>query len=125
MKQKFVVTGASKFSAAAIIAAIIPFASQEPRPQMNSPSSREPKKGGTVSMCVESVTTGSPQEAKILSRLSSAGTRAMGAVGGGAGGGQSGRRGVAHFFFGVGGRPRVARESVSLQKFNAQWGFSV
>src|SRR5260370_39911294 len=78
MKQKFVVTGASKFSAAAIIAAIIPFASQEPRPQMHSPSSREPKKGGTVSMCVELVPTRSPQEAKILSRLSSAGVRALG-----------------------------------------------
>src|SRR5438876_318124 len=54
------VPAASSFSAAAIMAAIIPFASQEPRPQMKSPSSREPKKGGTVSIWVESVTTGSP-----------------------------------------------------------------
>ena len=38
--------------------AMMPLASQAPRPQMCSSSSREAKNGGTVSMWVESVTTG-------------------------------------------------------------------
>ena len=36
----------------------MPLVSQAPRPQMYSSSSRDGKNGGTVSMCVESVTTG-------------------------------------------------------------------
>jgi len=74
---KLCVPAASNFSAAPTIAAIIPFASHEPRPQIKSPSSREPKNGGTVSMCVESVTTGSPQHARILSRSGSAWMRSI------------------------------------------------
>jgi hypothetical protein len=60
---------------AKIIAAMRPLTSQAPRPQMLSSSSREGMKGGTVSWCVESVTTGSPQRAKTLNRFSSTGIR--------------------------------------------------
>src|SRR6266404_5032356 len=74
---KFRVPAASNFSAATIIEAMMPFASQDPRPQMNSLSSREAKNGGTVSMCVESVMIGSPQQAKTLSRLGSTGMRSI------------------------------------------------
>ncbi len=54
-----------------IMAAMMPLASHAPRPQRNSSSSREGKKGGTVSMCVDSVTTGLPQLAKTLKRCAS------------------------------------------------------
>src|SRR5262249_39126866 len=74
-KPKFRMPAASSLCAVVTIAAMMPFASQAPRPKMNSSSSLELKKGGTVSMCVESVTTGSPQEAKRLSRFASAGMR--------------------------------------------------
>src|SRR5580658_3022597 len=66
---------ASNFSAAAIMLAMMPLASAEPRPQMNSGSSRDAKKGGTVSMCVERVTSGTTQWAKTLKRLASTGQR--------------------------------------------------
>jgi hypothetical protein len=72
---RFVTPESSSLSAAAIIAAIMPFASHEPRPQINSASSSEGKKGGTVSMCVESVTMGSPHDANILSRFGSTAMR--------------------------------------------------
>src|SRR4029077_163766 len=49
-------------------AAIIPLVSHAPRPRTNSPSSLDAKNGGTVSMCVDSVTTGVPQAAKTLNR---------------------------------------------------------
>ena len=39
-----------------IMDAMMPLVSHAPRPQMYSSSSREAKNGGTVSMCVESVT---------------------------------------------------------------------
>src|SRR6266851_505305 len=45
-------------SAAAICAAIIPLASQDPRPYTRSLSSDEAINGGTVSMCVEKTTAG-------------------------------------------------------------------
>src|SRR4029077_10094769 len=48
-----------------------PLASHAPRPQRNSSSSREGKNGGTVSICVESVTIGLPQLAKTLKRCAS------------------------------------------------------
>ena len=54
-----------------IMEAMMPLVSQAPRPQMNSSSSREGTKGGTVSMWVESVTTGSPKAAKTLKRCGS------------------------------------------------------
>ena len=53
----------------------MPLVSQAPRPQMYSSSSREGKNGGTVSMWVESVTTGSPKVAKTLKRCGSTSIR--------------------------------------------------
>src|SRR5215472_7617654 len=58
--------------AAATMAAMMPLASQEPRPWIKVSSSREGKNGGTVSRCVERVTTGSPKERNRLSRSGSA-----------------------------------------------------
>ena len=60
---------------AKIMDAMMPLVSHAPRPQINSPSSRDAKNGGTVSMCVESVTTGSPQCANTLKRCGSTGMR--------------------------------------------------
>src|SRR5258708_17901080 len=54
---------------------MMPFASQAPRPQKNSSSSLKGKKGGTVSMGVDSVTTGLPQLAKTLNSCVSTGMR--------------------------------------------------
>src|ERR1035438_5225349 len=52
--------------------AMMPLVSQAPRPQMNSASSREAKKGGTVSMWVERVTASElPHCAKTLKRRGS------------------------------------------------------
>ena len=56
--RNFALPAASKSSAAPIMAAMMPLASAEPRPQMNSSSSLEGKNGGTVSICVDSVTFG-------------------------------------------------------------------
>ena len=52
-----------------IIAAMMPLASQAPRPQKNSSSSLKGKKGGTVSMCVDSVTIGVPSACKNVKAL--------------------------------------------------------
>ena len=61
-----------------IIDAMMPLVSQAARPQMYSSSSREGKKGGTVSMWVESVTAGwSPHWAKTLKRCGSTSMRSM------------------------------------------------
>ena len=60
-----------QFSTAKIMDAMMPLVSHAPRPQMYSSSSREGKNGGTVSMCVESVTTGSPHQASTLKRFGS------------------------------------------------------
>ncbi len=66
----------SSASAALIMAAMMPLVSQAPRPQMCSSSSREAKKGGTVSMWVESVTASrSPHCAKTLKRRGSTSMR--------------------------------------------------
>ena len=62
-------------SAAWIIAAMMPLVSQAPRPQMYSSSSREAKKGGTVSMWVERVTAGVAEWAKTLKRRASTSMR--------------------------------------------------
>ena len=67
-KPKLRVRAASRFSAAEIIAAMMPFVSHAPRPRINSSSSLEGKNGGTVSMWVDSVTTGVPHVAKTLKR---------------------------------------------------------
>src|SRR6202050_5618562 len=72
---KFLTPSPSSFSAAATIAAMIPLASHAPRPQTNSASSREGKNGGTVAMCVASVTTGCPHEASTLYRPGSTSIR--------------------------------------------------
>ena len=58
---------------AGICVATMPLASQEPRPEMNSASSPAGKKGGTVSTCVLSTTSGLPRWAKTLARRPSTG----------------------------------------------------
>ena len=55
-------------SAAATCAARMPFASQEPRPNSRSPSTRLAKNGGTQSKCVENTSRGSPIAAITLLR---------------------------------------------------------
>ena len=70
---RFVWPASSKSRTAKIMAAMMPLVSQAPRPQMCWSSSREGKNGGTVSMCVESVTVGSPHQARTLLRRGSTG----------------------------------------------------